>query len=50
MINGYETVSFVDYVWKGEQEKVLSKANQEGISILENNSLKTDLFSLQGAF
>ncbi|MFF1027850.1 filamentous hemagglutinin N-terminal domain-containing protein [Proteus mirabilis] len=48
VINGYETVSFVDYVWKGEQEKVLSKANQEGISILENNSLKTDLFSLQG--
>ncbi|HEK2838169.1 TPA: filamentous hemagglutinin N-terminal domain-containing protein [Proteus mirabilis] len=48
VINGYETVSFVDYVWKGEQEKVLSKANQEGISILENNSLKTDVFSLQG--
>ena len=48
VINGYETVSFVDYVWKGEQEKVLSKDNQEGISILENNSLKTDLFSQQG--
>ncbi|TFT22548.1 hemagglutinin, partial [Proteus mirabilis] len=30
------------------QEKVLSKDNQEGLSILENSSLKTDLFSLQG--
>ncbi|AWR59673.1 hemagglutinin [Proteus mirabilis] len=48
VINGYEMVSFVGYVWKGEQEKVLSKDNQEGLSILENSSLKTDLFSLQG--
>ncbi|MEY1272130.1 two-partner secretion domain-containing protein [Proteus mirabilis] len=48
VINGYETVSFVDYVWKGEQERKLSKDNQEGLSILENSSLKTDLFSLQG--
>ncbi|HEJ9660763.1 TPA: filamentous hemagglutinin N-terminal domain-containing protein [Proteus mirabilis] len=48
VINGYETVSFVDYVWKGEQEKKLSKDNQEGLSILENSSLKTDLFSLEG--
>lgn len=48
VINGYKTVSFVDYDWKGEQEKVLSKDNQEGLSILENSSLKTDLFSLQG--
>lgn len=48
VINGYETVSFVDYVWKGDQGKELSKDNQEGLSILENSSLKTDLFSLQG--
>ncbi|HGN0026886.1 TPA: filamentous hemagglutinin N-terminal domain-containing protein [Proteus mirabilis] len=48
VINGYKTVSFVDYVWKGEQAKKLSKDNQEGLSILENSSLKTDLFSLQG--
>ncbi|MBI6229939.1 filamentous hemagglutinin N-terminal domain-containing protein [Proteus mirabilis] len=48
VINGYEMVSFVGYVWKGEQEKVLSKDNQEGLSILENSSLKTELFSLQG--
>lgn len=48
MINGYETVSFVDYDWKGDQGKELSKDNQEGLSILENSSLKTDLFSLQG--
>lgn len=49
VINGYETVSFVDYVWKGKQEKRLSKNNKkEGMSILENSSLKTDLFSLQG--
>ncbi|AZH00153.1 two-partner secretion domain-containing protein [Proteus mirabilis] len=48
VINGYETVSFVDYVWKGEQEKGLSKDNKEGLSILENSSLKTDFFSLQG--
>ncbi|HID7802166.1 TPA: filamentous hemagglutinin N-terminal domain-containing protein [Proteus mirabilis] len=48
VINGYETVSFVDYVWKGEQERKLSKDNQQGLSILENSSLKTDLFSLQG--
>ncbi|HDT2997872.1 TPA: filamentous hemagglutinin N-terminal domain-containing protein [Proteus mirabilis] len=48
VINGYETVSFIDYVWKGEQEKGLSKDNKEGLSILENSSLKTDFFSLQG--
>ncbi len=49
VVNGYERVSFVDYVWKGEQEKVLSKNNKkEGMSILENSSLKTDFFSLQG--
>nr|WP_258577445.1 hypothetical protein [Proteus mirabilis] len=48
VINGYETVSFVDYDWKGDQGKELSKDNQEGLSILENSSLKTDLFSLQG--
>ncbi|HEK0656282.1 MAG: filamentous hemagglutinin N-terminal domain-containing protein [Proteus mirabilis] len=48
VINGYETVSFVDYVWKGEQEKGLSKDNKEGLSILENSLLKTDFFSLQG--
>ncbi len=45
VINGYETVSFV---WKGEQEKGLSKDNKEGLSILDNSSLKTDFFSLQG--
>ncbi|HFS6714928.1 TPA: hypothetical protein ACH1K7_002094 [Proteus mirabilis] len=48
VINGYETVSFVDNDWKGDQGKELSKDNQEGLSILENSSLKTDLFSLQG--
>ncbi len=48
VINGYKTVSFVDYVWKGEQEKGLSKDNKEGLSILGNSSLKTDFFSLQG--
>lgn len=48
VINGYKTVSFVDYVWKGEQEKGLSKDKKEGLSILENSSLKTDFFSLQG--
>lgn len=50
VINGYETVSFVDYDWKGDQGKELSKDNQEGLSILENSSLKTDSFSTRWHF
>lgn len=47
-INGYESVSFIDYVWEGEQEKALSKNKKEGINILEGSSLRSHFLSLQG--